>query len=63
VKLSDVMGAANLAIYAEVGLLIFFLVFVLIVWRLLRKNTDWEHARRLPLDDDDPPAEEDLRRE
>lgn len=33
-KLSDVMGAAGLEVYAEVGLVIFFAMFALVVARL-----------------------------
>jgi cbb3-type cytochrome oxidase subunit 3 len=57
-KLSDVMSAANLAVYAEIALLIFFVVFVLVVWRVLSKNRDYERARHLPLDDGDPRSTE-----
>jgi cbb3-type cytochrome oxidase subunit 3 len=53
VKLSDVMSAMGLSLYAEVALVIFFLVFVGIVAELAfrRRSPVWEHARRLPLDD------------
>jgi cbb3-type cytochrome oxidase subunit 3 len=34
-KLSDVMSAANLAVYAEIGLLIFLVVFLLVCVRVL----------------------------
>jgi cbb3-type cytochrome oxidase subunit 3 len=59
VKLADVMSAANLAIYAEVALVLFLLVFLALVWRLLRrKPADWDHVRQLPLDDGEPRAQE-----
>lgn len=52
-KLSDVMGAAGLEIYAEIGLVIFFAVFALVVLRLLapgRAALDRELSAK-PLDD------------
>jgi cbb3-type cytochrome oxidase subunit 3 len=49
-KLSDVMSAANLAAYAEVALLIFFLVFVAVIVYVLRGRKEWQRARYLPLD-------------
>lgn len=52
-KLADVMGSANLALYAEIALVIFFLVFLLIVWRVVRGKEHWHRTRRLPLDDAD----------
>jgi cbb3-type cytochrome oxidase subunit 3 len=53
-KLSDIMSAANLSSYAEVALVIFFAVFILIVvrtWAPSRRQ-ELEAAARLPLDDD-----------
>lgn len=58
-KLSDVMSAANLAIYAEVALVIFFAVFLLIAWRVLRGRKEWQRARYLPLDDEPPRGREE----
>lgn len=52
-KLSDVMGAAGLEIYAEVGLVIFFAVFALVVVRLFAPGQaalDRELSAK-PLDD------------
>ena len=58
-KLSDIMSAAGLAIYAEIALVIFFVVFLLVVWRVLRGKREWQRARYLPLDDSPPrPREE-----
>lgn len=52
-KLSDVMSAANLAIYAEVGLLIFFLVFVAVAVRvLMRRPSAYDEVSRIPLSDE-----------
>ena len=57
-KLSDVMGAMNLAHYAEVALVIFFAVFLLVVTHVMRggMREQWERARRLPLDESTPGA-------
>jgi cbb3-type cytochrome oxidase subunit 3 len=56
VKLSDIMGAANLAVYAEIALAIFFGVFIAIVFYVLRRKNrvKWEQARFMPLDDEHP---------
>jgi cbb3-type cytochrome oxidase subunit 3 len=57
VKLSDVVSGAGLAIYAEIALILFFGVFVLVALRVLFTRTaSLEHAARLPLDDDSAPA-------
>jgi cbb3-type cytochrome oxidase subunit 3 len=53
VKLSDVMSAMQLAHYAELALVIFFGVFVLVVLHVLRRGLeqDWERAAKLPLEE------------
>jgi len=53
-KLSDVMGAANLAIFAEAALVLFFVVFVLVLVRAAWPDKDgtWSRLGRLPLEDD-----------
>ncbi len=57
-RLSDIMGHAGLAGYAEVGLLLFLAAFLLIAIRLLRPSAkrEAEHMSRLPLEDGTPPA-------
>lgn len=52
-KLSDVMSAMDLAVFAEMGLVIFLGVFVLVAVQVLRGNSEgqWERARSLPLCD------------
>lgn len=50
-KLSDVMSAAGLAIYAEVALVLFLAVFAGVALKLWFQKTDPELAR-LPLDQD-----------
>lgn len=53
-KLSDVMSRMGLANYAEVGLLIFFVVFVGVMVHVIRRDRrEYDHASRLPLDDGD----------
>jgi cbb3-type cytochrome oxidase subunit 3 len=58
VKLSDIMGNANLSVYAEVALVIFLIVFLALSVRLFLPGQDAElrEAARLPLDDDPTPA-------
>ncbi len=54
-KLSDVMSAANLAVYAEVGLCLFLLVFLAVVVRTFRRGSqaEFDELRRLPLGGDE----------
>lgn len=54
-KLSDVMSAAGLAAYAEIGLCLFLAVFVSVVVRTFRRGegAEFEHLERLPLGEDD----------
>ena len=63
-SLSDVVGAAGLTTWAEVALVIFFVVFLGIVYYVFsRRRGAWEHERHLPLDDGRPQdALEDRRR-
>lgn len=52
-SIADVVGAAGLAGYAEVALLLFFLVFVVVGIRALTADRAFiEHASRMPLEDD-----------
>ena len=53
-KLSDIMGNAGLAGYAEVALILFFVAFVAVVFRTLAwsDREELDHVSHLPLDDD-----------
>jgi cbb3-type cytochrome oxidase subunit 3 len=53
-KLSDIMGNAGLAGYAEVALVLFLLAFLTIVILLFRpsQKQKMDDASRLPFDDD-----------
>jgi hypothetical protein len=52
----DVLNHANLSIFAEVGLVIFTVVFVVIVLRaVMAKRADVKRWSELPLDDSQPP--------
>ena len=53
-KLSDIMSAAGLSIYAEVALLIFLGVFLAVALDVFRSNRRHEAASLLPLEDDAP---------
>jgi hypothetical protein len=57
-KLSDVMSAAGLAGYAEVGLCIFLLVFLSVAIRTLSRGQTAAHLElvRLPLLSDEDPT-------
>jgi cbb3-type cytochrome oxidase subunit 3 len=54
VKLSDVMGAADLVIYAEVGLVLFLGAFLAVVARVLwfDKRENYEEIEAIPLCDE-----------
>jgi cbb3-type cytochrome oxidase subunit 3 len=54
-KLSDVMSAAGLAGYAEIGLCIFLFVFVAVAVRTFRRGQQHEfaHLADLPLQSDE----------
>jgi len=49
-KLSDVMSAMNLATYAEVGLILFLLAFVVIVYEVVSRGRSLERFALIPLD-------------
>ncbi|HEY3215967.1 MAG TPA: cbb3-type cytochrome c oxidase subunit 3 [Candidatus Eisenbacteria bacterium] len=53
-RLSDVMSHSGLTIYAEIALILFFLVFIAVVARtfLPSRHDELRRASRLPLDDD-----------
>lgn len=53
-SLGDVMGAAGLHWYAQVGMVLFMLAFgVVVTTTFLRRNQEaFERARRLPLEDE-----------
>lgn len=54
-SIADVVSASGLQVYAEIALLIFFLVFLAITVRLVAsRRRSWDHAANLPLEDDDP---------
>lgn len=52
-KLSDIMSAMRLELYAETGLIIFFVVFLAICIKLafFSPRDELERAARIPLDD------------
>ncbi len=52
-KLSDVMGAAGLVTWAEIGLVISLVTFAAIaVWLVAGRRSRWDRVARLPLEDD-----------
>lgn len=55
-SLTDLMSHAGLAIYAEVGMVIFFLTFLGITWWVYRpaNRQRWTHDASIPLDDAQP---------
>lgn len=56
-KLSDVMSAADLAVYAEVGLVLFLAAFLAVSAKLLcSQKTSFESQARLPLEGDSMPG-------
>ncbi len=55
-KLSDVVSHAGLSRFAEVGLVLFVLAFLAIIWWVFRPGARarWKADAVLPLDDDTP---------
>ena len=55
-SLTDIMSGAGLSRYAEVGLILFFIAFLVIIWRIYRpsKKSQYDKAARMPLDDEHP---------
>ena len=53
-KLADIMSAAGLSSWAELGLILSFVTFsAIVVWVfVVRKKRSYEHLRELPLEDD-----------
>lgn len=53
-KLSDVMGAANLAVYAELALVLFLAAFAaVLLWALWPGDgATWKRLGALPLEDE-----------
>lgn len=49
-KLSDVVSAMHVSIFAQVPLLIFFGIFIGVVLHLMQGKSAFEHARQLPLE-------------
>lgn len=49
-KLSDVMSAMHVSVFAQVPLLVFFGIFVGVVLHLMQGKSAFEHASRLPLE-------------
>lgn len=65
-KLSDIMSAMHLEVYAEVALLIFLSVFVLVLAQVLTnkgKTQEWQRARLLPLEEPEPSGHRKLHTE
>lgn len=58
-KLSDIMGAAGLTSWAEIGLIISFVTFAAIVVYvfIVRSKDSYEEDRNLPFDEDNPAAD------
>ena len=57
-KLSDVVSAMHLSIFATVPLLIFFGIFVGVAIHLLQGEQAFERVRQLPLDQADAEKEQ-----
>jgi len=57
VSLSDLMSSFGLAVFAEVGLVVFFVIFLAVLARAaLAPAEDMRDAARLALDDEPRPA-------
>jgi len=62
-RLSEIMSHSGLAVYAEVGLVLFLIAFVAIVVRTLwpSRRKELDRAGRLPLDHSDKNPKEPKR--
>jgi len=58
-KLSDVMSAMHVSVFAQVPLLVFFGIFVGVVLHLMQDKSAFEHARQLPLEGEERGGESD----
>ena len=56
-KLSDVVSAMHVSIFAQLPLLMFFGIFIGVVMHVTLGKNQFEHARRLPLESDKSPGE------
>lgn len=57
-SLTDLMSGAGLAIYAEVGMVLFLFTFIGIAWWVYRpaNRQRWTHDASIPLDDASSPS-------
>ena len=54
-SLRDIVSNAGATLYAEIALVIFFVIFVgIVVYVVVRRKGAWEHQRHLPLNHDEP---------
>ena len=55
-RLSDIMGAANLSVYAEIAMILFIVAFIAIVVMTFApgRQKTYDAASRMPLDDEHP---------
>ena len=55
-RLSDIMGAANLSVYAEIAMILFIVAFAAIVLMTFApgRQKTFDAASRMPLDDEHP---------
>ncbi|HET9929554.1 MAG TPA: hypothetical protein VFQ35_02655 [Polyangiaceae bacterium] len=53
-KLSDIVSALHLSIFAEVPLIICFGIFLGVVLPVMRSREEFEQMRTLPLRNDEP---------
>ena len=55
-RLSDIMSHSGLSGYAIVAMVLFIIAFGGIVWKVFQgsRHEEYEHARRLPLEDGTP---------
>ena len=51
-KLSDVVSAMHISIFAQLPLLMFFGIFIGVLIHLRQGKNHFEHARQLPLNDE-----------
>lgn len=55
-RLSEIVSAAGLHVYAEIALILFLMAFVVVLFDVVAKRhvKDFDHASSLPLEDGSP---------
>ena len=53
-SLRDIMSHADLALFPEVGMILFLAAFAAVVYQVLKGDPRWDRAAHLPLEGEEP---------